>query len=226
MIFSFPLNRSRPLTMSFAVLLTWSWTVFSFAADKPEPPKKIASETFDTIKDAVKNKTVLETKTVGPGDRSIISSPPDGAILIGFDIMLKPKEDVISALRPIFHDNKGTQINGPTIGTPSPRVIKTRAKPGYAVGGVTLRSGSDLNAMIVTYMETQPDRLNVKNSYDTDLLGGPGGIAYQLGGDGAVVIGLTGKHNDHFILGMSLLTVPLPKPAEKKEPAEKAEPAT
>jgi hypothetical protein len=73
---------------------------------------------------------------------------------------------------------------------------RVMARPGYAVGALTVRTKRFVNAVQVTFMRLGPDgRLDPKDSYTSKWLGVDNveGKEVKLGGDGRKVIGLSCK---------------------------------
>ena len=122
-------------------------------------------------------------------------APPDG-VLVGFHIGLGKfvNNDVIKAVRPIYRvGDKDT--NGLPYGT-STAASKLLAKPGYAVGAVSVRTGLGIDGMSVTYMKLVDGKLDPKDSYESEWVGGMGGGGpTRIGGDGTLVVGVLGKMN-------------------------------
>jgi hypothetical protein len=70
------------------------------------------------------------------------------------------------------------------------------AKPGYAVGALTVRTKRYVNAVQVTFMKLGPDgKLDPKDKYTSDWFGATEvkGKEVNLGGDGRAVVGLSCK---------------------------------
>src|SRR5262249_27448774 len=98
-------------------------------------------------------------RRVGNDKTPFTDSPRDGAVLVGFDLALAPflrDKEVIYALRPVYRTASGEIASqdygrfadagraGPDKNAPRGRITRTvrlRARPGYAVAGVTLRTG-------------------------------------------------------------------------------------
>jgi hypothetical protein len=99
-------------------------------------------------------------------------------------------------------------------GYPSSKVVRAVAKPGYAVGGVTVKAGLGIDGFSVTFMEIKGDALDPEKSYKSDWLGGQGGGGpTPLAGDGSPVVGIFGKTSGDKVPriglnGFGLVTVP------------------
>lgn len=84
-----------------------------------------------------------------------------------------------------------------------PIMTKLMAKPGYAVGGLAVKSSDKLiHAIQVTFMKLKPDgSLDAKDSYASQWLGSPdaGSTEKKLDGGGAKVIGFSEKAFGHLL---------------------------
>ena len=108
-------------------------------------------------------------------------------LLVGFKLGLGAfsRQDVIQSIQPIFQSRKG-KITGAVHGTESPRIVTVEAKPGYAVGEVTTKSGLGIDGMSVTFMAIEGSSLNPAKFYQSDWVGGEGGgLRRVLRGGGA-----------------------------------------
>jgi hypothetical protein len=106
------------------------------------------------------------------------------------------------------------EVQGKQFGDPED-VVKVLAKPGYAVGEVTIRGAIWIDGLSIRFMKVVDGKLDTKDSYESDYVGGKGNSQpVKLGGKGAPVIGLIGRSNfvtkDVIALGL------LSKEPEKK----------
>jgi hypothetical protein len=86
------------------------------------------------------------------------------------------------------------------------RVVKVIAKPGYAVGAVTIKAGLTVDGLSVTFMKVKDGKLDPSDSYESEWVGGYGGGGpVKLAGDGSAVIGIVGKANAQNATGLGLL---------------------
>jgi hypothetical protein len=107
--------------------------------------------------------------------------------------------------------------------------VRVLAKPGYAVGGITLRTGLNIDGMSVTFMRISGRALDPNQSYVSEWLGGrTGGTQKSVSGDGAPVVGVFGNQDANHIYSLGLVLADLP-PApigvKKPEEAPAAKPA-
>lgn len=145
-------------------------------------------------------------------------------LLVGFEVAsgrYGPGILVIRALRPIFRTPSGVK-SGKFRGRPgsNPRRVTVVAKPGYAVGGVSVRTGDRLDALQVHFMQIEAGRLNPDKTYSSSWLGGrDGGRARRLAGDGKPVVGIVGRCGlEMDAIGLVQSTVPIPAEVEWKCP--------
>ena len=97
------------------------------------------------------------------------------------------------------------------------RTVASAAQPGYAVGGVTLRSGLLINGLSLTFMRMKDGKLDPQDSYESDWVGDRtgGGEAY-MGGDGAPVVGILGSQDDEHARRLGLyFTMTRPPPSRR-----------
>jgi serine/threonine protein kinase len=162
---------------------------------------------FDLIEDAAQGEKWSKTALLGGGSDEFYDIPKPGALLIGFEVGIGQwgGRDTIHSVQPLFQFRKG-QRRGPTWGKKTEKVVTLSAKPGYALGQVTLRVGLFIDAIKVTYMAIDGQKLNPADSYDSDWIGGQGGGMRSIG-DGTPVIGIYGKVHarDNVINALGLI---------------------
>jgi hypothetical protein len=154
-------------------------------------------------------------RIVGGGrDKEFADRAPAGGHLVGLEVGLGKfgNNDVVKAVRPLYRTGD-KESNGAQFGTELTRVVKVVAKPGYAVGAMTVKAGLGVDGLSVTFMKLTDGKLDPKDAYESEWVGGKGGGApVKLGGDGTLVIGLKGKANDKDATGLGVLL----KEADKK----------
>ena len=125
--------------------------------------------------------------------RCSVTQRPGKGLLTGLEVGLGKwaDNDVVTAIRPIFTTAAGEEILGQQHGADTSHVTRVTAKPGYAVGGLTAKAAAVVNGFSVTFMKIDGDRLDPKQTYQSDWIGGRnGGQESRLGGDGAAVVGI------------------------------------
>jgi hypothetical protein len=149
-----------------------------------------------------------ETKILGGvADPVFKDQAPEKGLLVGLEVGLGPflNLQVVNAIRPIYRTDKKVS-RGKQYGTPLKKAITVKAKDGYAVGGITIRSGLLVNGLSVTFMRIRDGQLDPSNSYESDWIGDrTGGSETTLQGDGTSVIGIIGKANKKDCMGLGLL---------------------
>jgi hypothetical protein len=209
----------RPGFVLLAVLLL---TTGLAAADKEADP---TGSIFMAAKAAVANGSLEKTRLLGFGiEKSHFQEAPgEGAILIGLDLALGKSfdKDVVFALRPIYMTEAGetaTQKYGlftetvrgarNTTRTNPLRIKQLRARPGYAVGGITVRSGLLIDGLSLTYMRITGQTLDAERSYDSDWVGNrTGGSERTVSGNGAPIVGVFGSTDEQRVRAIGLIAV-------------------
>src|SRR5262249_31282966 len=151
------------------------------------------------------------TKVVGGAfDPVLEEQAPEGGLLIGFEITLAKfiDREVVRSLQPIFRTSKGEETKGQRYGRPEGTVYVAKAKAGYAVGGVKLRTGLLIDGLSLIYMKTDGNALDRNDTYETAWVGNKiGGSPSTLAGDGAPVVGFAARvtANNKECSGMGLI---------------------
>jgi hypothetical protein len=172
--------------------------------------------------------------------------PGDGGILVGFDLGIGKFVNIetIYAIRPVYRVNDAETSGGDhglfvnkvvgkkTIKTKVLRTVKLRARPGYAVGSVTMRTGLNINGLMVTFMQINGNSLDPDHYYRSEWIGDQsGGNEGTLSSDGAPIVGVYGNRDDDHVTAFGLIYVkdlearPKPAPPAPKFPAKPTGPA-
>jgi hypothetical protein len=161
---------------------------------KPAEPPRPAENIFTVIENAVRKGMTTKTQGLGGGFRDFLEVPEEGALLTGLEVGIGKwnTQDVIHSLRPIYQSSRGRFL-GALRGRKQDRVVTLEANAGYAVGGLTVRSGAGLDALAITFMAIEGKTLNPAKSYQSERVGGFGGNEHSLAGDGIPVVGIFGK---------------------------------
>jgi hypothetical protein len=172
--------------------------------------------------------------------------PPDGAVLVGFDCGIGKFFDIESvyALRPIYLTANGIKPSvehgpfadrqiGPkkTIKSRVLKVLRVQAPNGYAVSGMTVRSGLNINGLSLTFMKIKGTALDPKDVMVSAWVGDrTGGSERVIVGEGAPVVGISGSKDDDHIHSLGFIyldrppdpippaAVPPPPPAVAPQP--------
>lgn len=137
---------------------------------------------------------------------------PEKGMLVGFEVGLGKwagTSDVVSAIRPIYVDQRGREVLGDQHGKLNGRKIRVRAKRGYAVGAITAKSVAALDGFSVTFMKVKNGRLDPDDSYESEWVGGGGSLPQRTAsGNGAPAIGIAGRGDDANCAAMGLIFAP------------------
>jgi hypothetical protein len=124
---------------------------------------------------------------------------PPGGWLVGFEVNVAKYKgvEVISSVRAMYATG-ASPSDGPRRGAPADktndRVFRVLAKPGYAVGAITGKAGAEVVGFSVTFMKVKGDKLDPKDAYESDWIGGAGALPkVTVGGDGAPIVGYFGR---------------------------------
>jgi hypothetical protein len=167
--------------------------------------------------------------------------PGDGAVLVGFDVGIGKFGDIetVYALRAVYLTAQG-EISGQDHGLfygqrkVNKRIHKTRvlrrvrvvARPGYAVGGMTLRSGLNINGLSLTYMRVTGGWLDPAQSYTSEWVGDrTGGGEAQIDGIGAPVVGIHGSQDVEHVMSLGLIYMTEPPVVAEVPPPSERQPA-
>jgi S1-C subfamily serine protease len=172
-------------------------------------------ELFAFIRQAIREKRTAQTAIQGfPLAKEFRQVPAEGAVLIGFDVTLGKflDNDTIASLRPIYATARGEQ-RGELLGQAQSRVLTVKAKPGYAIGALNLKTGLGIDGLSVTFMKFNQTQLKKDDSYTSDWLGSKDSSSRTtVGGDGSLVIGVCGRRNEAgAAVALGLVIVGKPK---------------
>jgi hypothetical protein len=204
---------------------------------------------------AVAKGQVERSRAIGSSNpkSAIADTPLEGGVLVGFELGLgkEGKDEVIYALRALYLSKGGptkSQDFGPFFDKQVPngklqktkvtRTVRIEADPGYAVGGVSLRTRFGITGMQVTFQRLKGPNLDPKQSYTSDWVGEPNKDGNQsLTSNGSPIVGVFGNQDDQQVLALGLIyvkaqTEPAKPPAvavkpqveRPKKPAEAVKP--
>ena len=119
---------------------------------------------------------ILKTDALGGGrgrGLAFRDLAPAGSLLIGFDysVISRTKVQKIGSLRPIYLLANGSKKLGDPHGEIRHRHALD-ARPGYAVGAVTVRGDLMLRGFQLTFMRIKGAGLDPADSYESDWIGG------------------------------------------------------
>ena len=100
---------------------------------------------------------------------------------------------IIRSIQPLYRVSGRVQA-GAAHGLPNGRIAEVLAKPGYAVGGLLVRTGHRLDGYAAVFMRVDGDRLDPSDLYLSAWQGGHGGGGPRLiGGAGLLIAGICGR---------------------------------
>lgn len=138
----------------------------------------------------------------GAGDEDFQENGPPGGLLIGFEVALDKFDgiDVVRGFRPIYRVGDKEEF-GEKHGERTPYTITVKAKPGYAVGGVTYRGTRWFNTCSLIFMRVAGDRLDPTDQYASEWLGKKrSDPIFQYVTDGTPITGFAGRHSGFWKL--------------------------
>jgi hypothetical protein len=205
------------------------------AAGEPDPA---GAAIYDAAARATAKGWTDKTKMLG---FSIVKTaftevPREGAVLVGFDLGIGKFLDIenIYALRAVyrtadgevssfgehglFKDKRG--LGKKVVKTKVTHTVRLRARPGYAVGSLTLRSGLNINGLSVTFMRINGTALDPRQSYESEWVADrTGGSESTVTSNGAPIVGVFGNEGPDHVMALGLIYMQRPG-----EPAPAAEP--
>ncbi len=123
---------------------------------------------------------------------------PEGGLLIGFHIGLGKfaNNDVIHAICPIYRTQTGEKM-GAWIGPQPANPLTLKAKDGYVVGGLTIRTGLLIDGMSVNFVKFAGGALQPEENYNSVWAGSQNsGTVHTIGARGQIAVGVAGHLNN------------------------------
>jgi S1-C subfamily serine protease len=136
----------------------------------------------------------------------------EGGVLIGFQVGLGKfvNNEVLKSWRPIYRTKNGEKF-GRWQGKVPTSPVTVKARDGYVVSGILVRSGLGIDAITLTFAKLGTDKLDLNDTYNSQQIGGNGGGVSTIGGKGALFVGVTGNlSHDKSPCSLGLVAV-LPK---------------
>ena len=152
---------------------------------------------------SLKGEHVEARPTGGSGGGPFADKGDGTGVLVGLEygLMTWAGHPIVKAVRPVFRTPEGPKAGEWHGQTGGYRAVL--ARPGYAVGGMTTRSGMRVDGFQLTFMRVRGGRLDPKDSYQGPWVGGRGGELAEHGGTGNPIIGVHGRHgSDLDALGL------------------------
>jgi hypothetical protein len=167
----------------------------NLSANDQEGPLAPKSALWPKVARSVENDR-LRKSPLGPGNRGFVpfmETAPQGGILIGFFVSaVQGQLLLVHYVQPIYLTAEGEKA-GQRYGTPGNTLDCVKAKKGYAVGGLLVRSGDLFDGFTIRFMKVQGERLDPNDFYDSAHYGGQGGEPMRINGEGRLIVGIHGR---------------------------------
>lgn len=177
----------------------------------PPPPVVIDPPPFDPgppVAEDLGPKEKLTQIVGGAGAPTFRDQAPADGLLIGFDVGLGHAfgVELVRAIQPRYQTPLG-EATGRKFGTNFAKAVSVKAKPGYAVGSIYVKSGLVVNGFSVQFMRIKGAKLDPADSYSSQWIGDHtgGGGPTLLAGDGTRIIGIIGQRDANDLTGLGLL---------------------
>lgn len=167
------------------------------------PPGKDEGTFFAIVKAGSKKPLLARTKTVGSATGiEYFDTQGEGGIIVGFDFWTSnyTQHLVVNGVRPVYQTIKG-RVRGKARGYRVGNLITIEAREGFAVSGMTAKSGDRMDRVQVEFMRINyPTRdLDPNSLYKSGWVGGKGGIKdHHLTGGGELIVGIYGASGDEL----------------------------
>ncbi len=156
---------------------------------------KVSGDVYEFVQSAVQEKRLADVDVKGFTATNLTyrDVAEDGGLLVGFQVGLGKfgNNAIISSLRPVFMTKKGEKF-GKWVGPPPASPITVKAKPGYVVGGVLVRSAIWLDGFTCRFVKLGAESLEQSDFYMSQPMGGNGGALAAISGQGALFTGIYG----------------------------------
>jgi hypothetical protein len=155
-----------------------------------------AGKMYAKIQAALRAKKVALSKVAGSNRGVYFADALDeGGMLVGLEIgtIEVNGQEFVSAVKPLYRAARG-DVSGTAHGIGSRTTVPIKAREGFAVGGIAVKAGAHVEAISITFMQTEGMGLNPRNSYNSQWVGGDSGAQeFHLGGSGTPVVGIAGR---------------------------------
>lgn len=182
----------------------------------PPDPKKFDDCDIELPRLDIEEKGLTKQQYGDPNSgTSFVSHAPEGGMLVGFQFGLNDSwSGSICGLRPIYQVGKSYE-NDSWFGSGSlTGSAEAIARPGYAVSGIKIRRGLAINSMQIEFKKvTEEGRLDPRDKYVSEWIGGGGGGMLVLNAGRNPVVGLSGSYADELesIGWVTGFTLPAPE---------------
>ncbi len=158
---------------------------------RPAAALKFSGDVYAFVQEAVRDKRLADVDVRGftLSQNRYRDVCEEGGVLVGFEVGLN--NNVVKSVRPIYRTKDGEKF-GKWQGQAPAAPVTIKAKPGYVVSGLALRTGLGLDALTVTFAKLGETGLDLADTYTSEQAGGNGGGPSTAGGNGALFVGVTG----------------------------------
>jgi S1-C subfamily serine protease len=173
---------------------------------------KVSGDVFAFVQEAIRDKRLTDVDIRGLTTQTTYRDVcEEGGVLVGFEVGLGKflSNDIVNALRPIFRTKDGEKFGkwqGPVPAAP----FTVKAKPGYVVSGMSMRTALAIDGFTLTFAKLGANGLDLSDTYKSEQVGGNGGGPSSIGGNGALFVGATGHLNNGSPCSLGLVAL-LPK---------------
>jgi hypothetical protein len=170
------------------------------------------AEMFELVQRSVSENRTHRLGKTSTDKNSFSDLPVEGGVLIGFHVGSDKflNNDVVDAIRPIYLTRAGEKV-GQWHGRVPPQSTVVKAKQGYVVSGMTVRTGMLVDGFSLTFARLGTDHLILDDSYESPWIGSQGGSATTMSGLGGLIIGVHGSVLDKGSLSnLGLIQARLP----------------
>jgi S1-C subfamily serine protease len=156
---------------------------------------KFSGDVFTFVEEAIRAKRLTDVDIRGftLHQNTYRDIYEKGGLLIGFQVGLGKfaNNDIVKSFRPIFLTKNGEKF-GPWHGPAPASPITVKAKRGYVVSGLSVRTALAIDGLTITFAKLDKDGLDLSDTYNSQPVGGDGGRLASIGGQGAIFVGVTG----------------------------------
>ncbi len=187
----------------FRPLALVSVLVLASPALAAAPPDKAHEQFFAMVKAASRKASLSSTRTVGSATGIEYSDTlGGGGVIVGFDFWTSnyTQHLVVNGVCPVYQTASG-RVRGKARGYRVGNLITVEAREGFAVSGVTAKSGDRMDRVQVEFMRINyPTRdLDPNSLYKSGWVGGKGGLKdHHLTGGGKLIVGIYGASGDEL----------------------------
>jgi S1-C subfamily serine protease len=152
-------------------------------------------DVFDFVQAAVTENRLAEVDVRGfpnPAGR-YKDVPKEGGVLIGFQYGLGKfvNKVIVKSFRPIYLTKAGEKL-GPWQGPEFAAPMTVKAKEGYVVSKVSIRTSLGVSGFTLTFAKLGKTGLDLTDAYDSPAVGNTKDHLSTIGGKGQLFVGITG----------------------------------